>query len=257
MQHDSTDDARTHEGGDRGDGQSDLLGVNRADIAERRHAEAHCDTADDRERRNAPYGEQVERHLFGRRGVGFVRQRYRHNRQRQRHGDEREDRRPLYADHWDDVLRQCHRTKIDETINGERARPVGIRHLRVDPAFDGGEQTGDRNADEEAHRKPEERIGDEDHGDGRRRCDGRHGGKDANMANFSQQSGHVDTADSETEAITGADEADGAGGKAFRQSAQGNERSLQAVSTDKNTRRQKKRNEGSDLAHAAYIACLE
>ncbi|MNX99053.1 hypothetical protein D3C86_1314850 [compost metagenome] len=78
LQHHAADDARTHEGGDGGNGQADLFGIDRADITKRRHAEADGHAADHGKRRDAPDGEKIEGNLFRRRGIGFVGNRDRH-----------------------------------------------------------------------------------------------------------------------------------------------------------------------------------
>ncbi|MNL46124.1 hypothetical protein D3C87_1688090 [compost metagenome] len=50
MQDHAADDARTHEGGDGGDGKADLFGIDWPDVAKSRHAEADSHAADDGKR---------------------------------------------------------------------------------------------------------------------------------------------------------------------------------------------------------------
>lgn len=69
LQHHAADDAGTHEGGDGGDGHSDLFGIDRPHIAKRRHAETDGHATDDGKRRDAPDREQIEGICFG--GVGL------------------------------------------------------------------------------------------------------------------------------------------------------------------------------------------
>ncbi|CAH0178486.1 hypothetical protein SRABI46_01455 [Agrobacterium fabrum] len=164
LQHHAADDAGTHEGGDGGDGHSDLFGIDRPHIAKRRHAETDGHATDDGKRRDAPDREQIEGNLLRRRGVGFVGNRDRHQRQRQCHGDQRKHHGSINAGDGNYILGERHGTEIDETIDGQRARTVGIRHLRIDPAFYRGKKTGDGNADDEAHQHPEQGMEDERHG---------------------------------------------------------------------------------------------
>ncbi|MNT32286.1 hypothetical protein D3C72_1681590 [compost metagenome] len=69
------------------------------------------------------------------------------------------------------------------------------------------------------------------------------------MADPPQKPRHRNAAERESDAVGGADETDGAGREPFREAAQRDIGSLQAVAADQNAGGDEKRDERSDLAH--------
>ena len=92
-------------------------------------------------------------------------------------------------------------------------------------------------------------MDDERHGDGSGGGDRGHGRKGSDMPDLAQKPRYGNTAECKSDAIGGADEADGAGGKTFGETAQRYIGSLQAVAADEDTGSHEKRDKRSDLAH--------
>ena len=184
--------------------------------------------------------------MFGHRRAGAVGQGDRHQRERQRHGDDDEQLETADPDRRDDVLAQGYRAQIDKAVDGKRAGAVGIGDARIEPAFHHGKQSGDAQALNEAHQEPGQGRDIEQHQHGSGGGDRGQGAEGADVADGPDDPGDIDAAHGEADVVARADDADGLRRKAFLQRAQRDEGSLQPVAADENAGGGKQGNERAD-----------